>query len=68
MGKKTNYVLRQAYGSKGYTAKYVAEKTGIKYLRFKRIESGISKKGWTQPEKAAISRLLRVPQKILFEG
>jgi len=65
---KINFKLREAYGSKGLTAKQVAKNCGINYFRFKRLENGQTVKGWTKKEKKAVSRILRVPQKILFEG
>ena len=68
MPVKINFKLREAYGSKGFTAKQFAKKCGINYYRFKRLENGQTKKGWTKEEKKTVSRLLRVPQKILFEG
>jgi len=65
--KKINFALRKAYGIKGYTAKEIAEKAGIDYFRFKRLENGQLQK-WRPTEKRKLSLILRVPQKILFEG
>ena len=64
--KRINWNLYRAYRDKDFTAKSLCEKTGIDYDRFCRLINGQLKK-WRKKEMQKLSKILRQPQKHLFQ-
>jgi len=61
-----NWPLRKAIHSRGYTYVTLAEKSGVHYVKICRLVLG--KTVPKQSERVILARILRKPQKMLFNN